>query len=120
MAALALMHDDLVHTMPPDPLRLVGKAAQVPPIDVAFGPDGLGDWSLSPSAPTGSPQPPAICGGPVTARSSPFKLDVLHIVDGQVAENITFGSQPFGAFKFPRVWSDNLRQVTSSLLDPRR
>jgi RNA polymerase sigma-70 factor (ECF subfamily) len=120
VAALALMHDDLVHTMPPDPRRLVGKARQVPLIDVAFGPDGLGDWKLVAVRANRQPATASYLRRPGDDSFRAFKLDVLRIVDGQVAENITFGSQLFGAFELPAVWSGDLRQVTSSLLDPRR
>ena len=52
------------------------------------------------SAPTGRRPRPAICAARET-RVPPFKLDVLRIEDGQIAEITTFGPDLFDALGLP-------------------
>jgi hypothetical protein len=40
-----------------------------------------------------------------------YKLDVLRVVDGQVAETTTFDATLFGAFGLPELWSQDLHDA---------
>ncbi len=69
-------------------------------------------WSLRPSA--------SYLRRPGDDTFRAFKLDALRIIEDQVAENTTFDARLFGAFELPELWSDELRQSASQILEPRR
>ena len=105
-AARAMMRADIVATMPPEPMVFRGRAAMEPLLDRAFGPPeigGMGQWRARPTA--ANRLPAAACYLRRTGDSvfRAFKLDVLRIDGGQVAETTTFGSELFGAFGLPDV-----------------
>ncbi|TDD72363.1 sigma-70 family RNA polymerase sigma factor [Jiangella aurantiaca] len=99
----ALVRDDIRVTMPPQPVCYDGLAALAPLQELAFGPDGLGDWRLLPTTANRLPatacylRPRAEPDDPFTA----FKLDVLRVEDGLIAEITTFGPELFQAFGLP-------------------
>lgn len=49
-AALAVAAEDIRITMPPYPYLFEGRAAMVPLLERAFGPDRDGDWRLLPTS----------------------------------------------------------------------
>jgi RNA polymerase sigma-70 factor (TIGR02960 family) len=99
----ALMAEDVRVTMPPAPFRYQGRAALVPLLARAFGPDGHGDWLAIPTR--ANRQPAAACYLRRTGDSQyrAFKLDILRIENGAIAETTTFGNQQFPAFKLPAI-----------------
>ena len=99
-ATVALIRDDIRVTMPPAPYLFEGRDAILELVKRAAG---SGDWRLLPTR--ANHQPAAACylrsPGETTFRA--FKLDVLRIVDGAVAEVTTFGVKHFPAFDLPAV-----------------
>ena len=112
MAAAAMMREDIVTTMPPDPVAVRGKAAMAPLLDIAFGPAGLGTWRVVPAPANRQPAAASYLRRPGDHLYRAFKLDVLRVVDGQVAETTVFDAKLFGAFGLPEVWSGELRDTT--------
>jgi RNA polymerase sigma-70 factor (TIGR02960 family) len=105
-AARAMMRADIVATMPPEPMVFRGRAAMEPLLDQAFGPPeigGMGQWRARPTAANRLPAAACYLRRPGDTVFRAFKLDVLRIDGGQVAETTTFGSQLFGAFGLPEV-----------------
>ena len=105
-AAVAMMRADIVATMPPQPMVYRGRAAMGPLLKLAFADPqagGMGEWRARPTV--ANRQPAAACylrrPGDTVFRA--FKLDVLRVEDGQVAETTTFGSELFPAFGLPDV-----------------
>ena len=99
-AALELIADDVRVTMPPNGLLFDGREAVVPLIERAHsGVDG--EWRLVPTAANRHPAAASYlrAAGDDTFRA--FKLDVLRVVDGRIAELTTFGSDRFAAFGLP-------------------
>lgn len=109
VAAVAMMREDITTTMPPDPLALRGKAAIAPLLDIAFGPAGLGTWRVVPAPANRQPAAASYLRRPGDHFYRAFKLDVLRVVDGQVAETVVFDAKLFGAHGLPEVWSKALR-----------
>jgi RNA polymerase sigma-70 factor (TIGR02960 family) len=100
-AAAAMIRDDVRVTMPPQPWLFEGRAAIVELMRRAIGPDRQGDWLL---VPTRANRMPAAAGylrahGDTLHRA--FKLDVLRVQDGLIAEITTFDARLFGAFGLP-------------------
>jgi RNA polymerase sigma-70 factor (TIGR02960 family) len=114
VATAALMRDDIVATMPPEPQVLRGKAAIAPLFDIAFGPTGLGTWRLVPVGANRQPAAASYLRRPGEQLYRAFKLDVLRVVGGRVAETTTFDAALFDAFGLPEVWSEALRDATFS------
>jgi RNA polymerase sigma-70 factor (TIGR02960 family) len=100
-AALALISDDIRITMPPHPFLFEGIADFQRLLERAFGPESEGDWRLVPTA--GNRQPAAasylLAPGDETYRA--FKLDVLRVADGKIAEITTFDAALFEQFGLP-------------------
>jgi RNA polymerase sigma-70 factor (ECF subfamily) len=99
----ALMAEDVRVTMPPTPFRYQGRAALAPLLARAFGPDGDGDWLAI--ATRANRQPAAACylRPPGASQYRAFKLDILRIENGAIAETTTFGNQQFPAFNLPTI-----------------
>jgi RNA polymerase sigma-70 factor (ECF subfamily) len=105
-AAKAMMRDGIVATMPPQPLVYQGRAAMQPLLDLAFGGPGterMGEWRAVPTAANRLPAAACYLRRPGDTVFRAFKLDVLRVEDGQVAETTTFGTELFGAFGLPEV-----------------
>jgi RNA polymerase sigma-70 factor (TIGR02960 family) len=105
-AARALMRADILATMPPQPVVYRGRASMRPLLDLAFGGPGteaMGEWRARPTAANRLPAAACYLRRPGDTRFRAFKLDVLRVVDGQVAETTTFGRELFGAFGLPEV-----------------
>ena len=96
MAALA-RHDIRV-TMPPQPLCFDGWESLAPLREMAFGPDGFGEWRLVPTR--ANRMPAAACylreRGDTVFRA--YKLDVIRVKDGLIAEITSFEPHLFTAF----------------------
>jgi RNA polymerase sigma-70 factor (TIGR02960 family) len=115
--AVALMRDDVVATMPPEPFAHRGLAALQRNIEIAFGPSGMGRWHAVPVLSNRQPAAACYVCRPGEQTFEAFKLDVLTVVDGQVAATVTFDAARFGDFGLPRVWSDDLRAATATVLE---
>jgi len=102
-AAKAMMCADIVATMPPSPSVYRGRPAMQELLEVAFSPDGMGEWRLVPTAANRLPAAASYLCRPGDTRFRAFKIDVLRVRGGQVAETTTFGSSLFGAFGLPEV-----------------
>jgi RNA polymerase sigma-70 factor (TIGR02960 family) len=98
-AAVAITRDDIRITMPPHPYFYEGLD-QIRPL-LTEGLTGAGEWRLL--ATSANRMPAAACylrehGG---TEFRAFKLDVLRIVDGKVAEVTTFDATLFPQFGLP-------------------
>jgi len=102
VAMAALVRDDIRVTMPPQPVRLDGWAAIAPLHRMAFGPDGLGEWRVLPTAVNRLPAAACYLRRREGTHFAPYKLDVLRIVDGLIAEITTFDEAVFGWLDLPR------------------
>jgi RNA polymerase sigma-70 factor (ECF subfamily) len=103
--ALSLITDDIRVTMPPHPFLFEGRAAIAGLLQQAYGPQREGDWRL---VPTRANRQPAAASylrafGDDTFRA--FKLDVIRVRDGKIAEITTFGAELFEAFALPPIVS---------------
>jgi RNA polymerase sigma-70 factor (TIGR02960 family) len=102
-AAVAISAQDLRVTMPPYPWRYDGLDAVAPLLERAFGPDRDGDWRLEPTRANRMPAAASYLRRPGDSAFRAFKLDVLRVERGAIAEITTFGPALFGAFGLPPV-----------------
>jgi RNA polymerase sigma-70 factor (ECF subfamily) len=100
-AAIALCAKDIRITMPPQPMCYVGSESLIPLMAQAFGPELGGDWRLVPTRANRMPTAASYLKWPGTSEHRAFKLDVLRVVDGAIAEITTFGPELFPAFGLP-------------------
>ena len=100
-AALAVAAPDIRVTMPPQPMCFDGVANIAPLLERAFGPDRDGDWRLLPTSANRLPAAASYLRRPGDTAFRAFKLDVLQIRDGRIAEITTFGHALFPAFGLP-------------------
>jgi RNA polymerase sigma-70 factor (ECF subfamily) len=96
--ALALISDDIRITMPPNPMLYEGRAAAVLLMRRAFDDDALGEWRLVPTRANRQPAAASYLRAPGDTTFHAFKIDVLRVADGRIAEITTFGSALFTAF----------------------
>lgn len=94
-AALAAAAQDLRVTMPPLPLCFDGRDAVAVLLERAFGADREGDWRLLPTALNRMPAAASYLRRDGDSVFRAFKLDVLRVEDGSIAEITTFGPQLF-------------------------
>jgi RNA polymerase sigma-70 factor (TIGR02960 family) len=97
-AAAALLRDDVRVSMPPNPLSYDGIDAVLPLMRRAFGPPAMGDWRLVPTRANRQPAAASYLRAPGDTVYRAFKLDVLRVQDGAIAEITTFSSNLFAAF----------------------
>jgi RNA polymerase sigma-70 factor (TIGR02960 family) len=103
-AAIAVASQDIRITMPPNPMSFAGLAEFVPLLERAFGPERDGDWKLLPTVANHMPTAVSYLRRPGDSLFRVFKLDVLRIVDGRIAEITTFGpSATLKAFDLPAI-----------------
>jgi RNA polymerase sigma-70 factor (TIGR02960 family) len=100
-AALAISRQDIRVTMPPNPVIFDGIQAIATLLERAFGPDRDGDWRLVPTQANRMPTAASYLRRPGDTTFRAFKLDVLRIEDGAIAEITTFGAVLFPAFGLP-------------------
>jgi RNA polymerase sigma-70 factor (ECF subfamily) len=102
-AALALITDDIRITMPPHPYLYEGRDSVAALLANAFGDESIGSWRLVPISANRQPAAASYLRTPVDDTYRAFKIDVLRVVDGLVAEITTFDTTLFGAFGLPRT-----------------
>jgi RNA polymerase sigma-70 factor (TIGR02960 family) len=107
-AVAALMRDDIVAHMPPDPVLCRGMEEQAALIDIAFGPHGMGAWRLVPVGANRQPAAASYLRRPGDTAYRAYKLDVLSVAGGLIAATTTFDATPFHAFGLPEVWTPAL------------
>jgi hypothetical protein len=100
-AAAAIASKDIRVTMPPFPSLYEGLAAIEPLLERAFGPNRDGDWRLLPTGANRMPAAASYLRRPGDTAFRAFKLDVLRIEGGAIAEITTFGAALFPAFGLP-------------------
>jgi RNA polymerase sigma-70 factor (TIGR02960 family) len=98
-AAVALLREDIRVTMPPHPWCFEGLASMVPLIERALSEPG--EWRLLPTRANRQPAAASYFQGPGDAEYRAFKLDVLRVEGGAIAEITTFGVSLFPAFGLP-------------------
>ena len=96
---------DIRVTMPPYPYCYQGLAGLKPLLERAFGPDRDGDWRLLPTAANRMPAAVSYLRRPGDTEYRAFKLDVLRIYGGVIAEITTFGTALLPAFGLPPTLS---------------
>jgi RNA polymerase sigma-70 factor (TIGR02960 family) len=97
-AAVAIASEDIRITMPPNPVFFQGLESIATLLERAFGEERDGDWRLVPTMANRSPTAASYLRRPGDSEFRAFKLDVLRIEDGEIAEITTFGSALFPAF----------------------
>jgi RNA polymerase sigma-70 factor (TIGR02960 family) len=100
-AAAAIAAEDVRVTMPPYPWRFDGLDRLAGLLERAFGPDREGDWRLVATMANRMPAAASYLKRPGDSEFRAFKLDVLRIEDGAIAEITTFGYSRFPAFGLP-------------------
>ncbi len=103
-AALALVKDDIRITMPPHPWLYEGREAIAPLMQRAFGPDSPGEWRLLPTVANRLPAAASYLREPGSSEFRAFKLDVIRVEDGAIAEITTFGTVLFPEFGLPAIY----------------
>lgn len=101
--AVSIASEDLRITMPPAPMLFEGLANIAPLLANALS---EGDWRLLPTVANRMPTAASYLRAPGDTIHRAFKLDVLRIVDGRVAEITTFGSALFPQFGLPETLAD--------------
>ncbi|PZF86418.1 RNA polymerase subunit sigma-70 [Jiangella anatolica] len=94
----ALVRDDIRVTMPPQPVCYDGWAA-LAPLHAAAAEHG--DWRLLPTTANRLPAAACYLRPPGESAFTAFKIDVLRVEDGLIAEVTTFGPELFPAFDLP-------------------
>ncbi len=99
-ATLTLLSEDIRVTMPPAPYLFEGREAIA---GLAERARTTGDWRLLATAANGQPAAACYLREPGASQFVAFKIDVLRLVDGAIAEITTFGVKHFPAFDLPPV-----------------
>jgi RNA polymerase sigma-70 factor (TIGR02960 family) len=105
-AAAALMREDIRVTMPPQPMVYDGRASLAPLFEIAFGPEGMGDWRLVPTRANRQPAAASYLRKPGETEWRAFKFDILRCEDGGIAEITTFDATLFERFGLPLTLAD--------------
>ena len=79
--------------MPPSPMVYDGIDALRPLFVRAFESEEAGEWRLVPTRPNRMPAAASYLRAPGAREFTPFKLDVLRVRDGAIAEITTFGAR---------------------------
>ena len=98
-AAAALARDDIRVTMPPHPWCFEGLEAIRPMLEEGL--TGPGEWRLVPTWANRQPAAASYLKAPGDTEFRAFKLDVLRVEGGRIAEITTFGATLFPAFALP-------------------
>lgn len=99
-ATMALIANDVRVTMPPAPYLFEGREAIASLVKRAAS---TGEWRLVPTASNRMPAAASYLRSPGETEFKSFKIDVLRVVDGLVAEITTFGAKNFPAFDLPET-----------------
>ena len=97
-ATLDLIADDIRITMPPAPYLYEGRAGVEELVARAAG---FGEWRLLPVHANRQPAAACYVRRPGESVFTAFKIDVLDVVGGRIAEITTFGVKHFPAFELP-------------------
>ena len=97
-AAMAIAARDIRITMPPYPVRFDGPEAIRPLMAEAAA---MGEWRVLPVAANRTPAAAGYLRRPGDSAFRAFKLDVMRIEAGVIAEITTFNAELFGAFGLP-------------------
>jgi RNA polymerase sigma-70 factor (TIGR02960 family) len=97
-AAVALLRDDVRITMPPHPWLFEGIHAVR---ELMGNAEGTGDWRLLPTRANRMPTAASYLRQPGDTEFRAFKLDVLRVEAGRIAEVTTFDATLFPAFGLP-------------------
>ena len=101
-ASVALMREDIRVTMPPHPFLYDG-IAQITPL---FGEaSSMGEWRLVAAWANRQPAAVSYLRRPGDSEFRAFKVDVLRIRDGRIAEITTFMPTLLEMFGLPLIWS---------------
>src|SRR3954453_6816618 len=100
-AALELLAEDIRVTMPPFPMLFEGREAIRGLMRQAYGPEGMGDWKVVPVRANRQPAAASYLRRPGETEWIAFKVDVLRIEGGRIAEITTFDHRLFDAFGLP-------------------
>lgn len=104
-AVVAMAARDIRVTMPPTPLLFVGVNQLEPLLQRAFGDGREGDWKLIPTRANRMPAAASYLRRYGDTIFRTFKIDVLRIDAGAIAEITTFGSDHFHRFELPETVS---------------
>jgi RNA polymerase sigma-70 factor (TIGR02960 family) len=94
-AAIEIAARDIRITMPPAPWCFDGPQAMRPLMAQAAS---MGDWRLIPAAANRMPGAASYLRRPGEGEFRAFKLDIMRIEAGRIAEITTFGAELFSAF----------------------
>ena len=100
-AAAAIAAKDIRVTMPPYPWLYDGLEMLAPLLERAFGEDREGDWRLQPTMANRMPAAASYLRKTGDTQFRAFKMDVLRVEGGEIAEITTFGPNLFPAFGLP-------------------
>jgi RNA polymerase sigma-70 factor (TIGR02960 family) len=98
VAALSIASQDIRISMPPNLTTYDGIDAVARLLAQAFGPERDGDWRLVPRWANRMPTAASYLRRPGDTEFRAFKLDVLRIEHGKIAEITTLGVSMFSAF----------------------
>jgi RNA polymerase sigma-70 factor (TIGR02960 family) len=101
-AAIALLREDVRITMPPHPWLFEGLQAVR---ELMASAAGSGEWRLVPTRANRMPTAASYLLKPGDAEFRAFKLDVLRVEGGRIAEITTFDATLFPAFGLPPVYA---------------
>jgi RNA polymerase sigma-70 factor (ECF subfamily) len=93
-----LLRNDVRVTMPPEPLCYDGRDTLWPLLERALA---MGDWRLVPTRANRQPAAACYLRRPGDTEYRAYKLDVLRVGDGLIAEITTFGARLFPEFGLP-------------------
>jgi RNA polymerase sigma-70 factor (TIGR02960 family) len=98
-AMAEMLRDDVRIAMPPAPFWFNGKETFVPGLQAGL--DNAGEWRVLPTSANRMPAMASYLRAPGETVFTAFKLDVIRIEDGGVAEITTFGSALFPELGLP-------------------
>jgi RNA polymerase sigma-70 factor (TIGR02960 family) len=101
--AVSIAAHDLRITMPPNPYLYQGRDTIAPLLADAMR---MGEWRLVATSANRMPTAASYFRAPGDTVFRAFKLDVLRVRDGSIAEITTFGPQLFAAFGLPATSPD--------------
>jgi len=102
-AAIAVAAEEILITMPPNPIRIDGIDDLATRLGRSFGPEREGDWRLVPTRANRLPAAASYLRRPGDSAFRAFKLDVLRIEGDRIAEITTFGHSQFERFGLAEV-----------------
>src|SRR5215469_5662681 len=100
-ASLALVREDVRISMPPQPVFLTGRDEMAKLMGYAFNRKEFGEWRLLPTSVNRMPAAGSYLLRDGATEWIAFKLDVIRIASGQIAETTTFDHSLFPALGLP-------------------